>query len=101
MKRILASSCFLVLWQRTSLPPERTLNLSGRWKSFDSGGSHYPEAVSSVLGCRDGMTSKVNPQLANEQISVRLEGLDLNSQYGKLQGALELGHRQRQGIQCY
>jgi hypothetical protein len=32
-----------------------------------------------LLDNATGMTSKVNPQLANEKISVRLEGLDLNT----------------------
>ena len=79
MKRILVSSSILVL-----LAASVAAGKDPEFKMVDGKLSIQAEAITlrqflQYLDAATGMTSKVNPQLANEQISVRLEGLDLNA----------------------
>jgi hypothetical protein len=90
MKRILASSCFLVLLAANVFAAGK----DPEFKVVDGKVSIQADAITlkqflQYWDAATGMTSKVNPQLANEPISVRLEGLDLNSAIRKsFQGKL-------------
>ncbi len=80
MKRILAGSSFLVLLAANVFAAGK----DPEFKMVDGKVSIQAEAITlkqflQYWDAATGMTSKVNPQLANEKISVRLEGLDLNS----------------------
>jgi hypothetical protein len=80
MKRIVAGSGFLVLLAANVFAAGK----DPEFKVVDGKVSIQAEAITlkqflQYWDAATGMTSKVNPQLANEKISVRLEGLDLNS----------------------
>jgi large exoprotein involved in heme utilization and adhesion len=80
MKRILAGSGFLVLLAANVLAAGK----DPEFKVVDGKISIQAEAITlkqflQYWDAATGMTSKVNPQLANEKISVRLDGLDMNS----------------------
>jgi len=80
MKRILAGSCFLVILAAT----EFAAGKDPEFKVVDGKVSIQADGITlkqflQYWDAATGMTSKVNPQLANEPISVRLEGLDLNA----------------------
>jgi hypothetical protein len=80
MKRILASSCFLVLLAANVFAAGK----DPEFHVVDGKVSIQAEAITlkqflQYWDAATGMTSKVNPQLANEKISVRLDGLDFNS----------------------
>jgi hypothetical protein len=90
MKRILAGSSLLVLLAANAFAAGK----DPEFKVVDGKVSIQAEAITlkqflQYWDAATGMTSKVNPQLANEPISVRLEGLDLNSAIRKsFQGKL-------------
>jgi hypothetical protein len=90
MKRILAGSSFLVLLATNVFAAGK----DPEFKVVDGKFSIQAEAITlkqflQYWDAATGMTSKVKPELANEQISVRLEGLDLNSAIRKsFQGKL-------------
>src|SRR3954469_6618046 len=80
MKRILASSSFLVLLAANVFAAGK----DPEFKVVDGKVSIQAEGITlkqflQYWDAATGMTSKVNPQLANEKISVRLEGLDMTS----------------------
>jgi large exoprotein involved in heme utilization and adhesion len=80
MKRILAGSSFLVLLAANVFAAGK----DPEFKVVDGKVSIQAEAITlkqflQYWDAATGMTSKVNPQLANEKISVRLEGLDVNT----------------------
>ena len=80
MKRILAGSSFLVFLAANVFAAGK----DPEFKVVDGKISIQAEAITlkqflQYWDAATGMTSKVNPQLANEKISVRLEGLDMNS----------------------
>ena len=90
MKRILAGSSLLVLLAANAFAAGK----DPEFKVVDGKVSIQAEAITlkqflQYWDAATGMTSKVNPQLANEPISVRLEGIDLNSAIRKsFQGKL-------------
>jgi hypothetical protein len=90
MKRILAGSSLLVLIAANAFAAGK----DPEFKVVDGKVSIQAEAITlkqflQYWDAATGMTSKVNPQLANEPISVRLDGLDLNSAIRKsFQGKL-------------
>jgi hypothetical protein len=80
MKRILAGSGFLVLLAVNVFAAGK----DPEFKVVDGKVSIQAEAITlkqflQYWDAATGMTSKVKPELANEPITVRLEGLDLNS----------------------
>jgi hypothetical protein len=80
MKRILAGSSLLVLLAVNVFAAGK----DPEFKVVDGKFSIQAEAITlkqflQYWDAATGMTSKVNPQLANEKISVRLEGLDMTS----------------------
>ena len=80
MKRIVAGSSFLVLLAANVFAAGK----DPEFKVVDGKVSIQAEAITlkqflQYWDAATGMTSKVNPVLANEKISVRLEGLDLTS----------------------
>jgi len=80
MKRILAGSSFLVFLAVNVFAAGK----DPEFKVVDGKVSIQAEAITlkqflQYWDAATGMTSKVNPQLANEKISVRLEGLDMTS----------------------
>jgi hypothetical protein len=80
MKRILASSSFLVLLAANVFAAGK----DPEFKVVDGEVSIQAEGITlkqflQYWDAATGMTSKVNPVLANEKISVRLENLDLTS----------------------
>jgi|GEM_PF-2156684 len=80
MKRNLASACFLVFLAAHVFAAGK----DPEFKVADGKVSIQAEAITlkqflQYWDAATGMTSKVNPQLANEKISVRLEGLDFNT----------------------
>jgi len=90
MKRILAGSCLLVLLAANAFAAGK----DPEFKMVDGKLSIQAEGITlkqflQYWDAATGMTSKVNPQLANEPISVRLEGLDMNAAIRKsFQGKL-------------
>jgi len=80
MKRILAGSSFLMFVAANVFAAGK----DPEFKVVDGKVSIQAEAITlkqflQYWDAATGMTSKVNPQLANEKISVRLEGLDVTS----------------------
>ena len=80
MKRILVGSSFLMLLAANVFAAGK----DPEFRIVDGKVSIQADAITlkqflQYWDAATGMTSKVNPQLANEKISVRLEGLDLNS----------------------
>jgi len=80
MKRILVCSSLVVLLAVNALSAGK----DPEFKMVDGKLSIQADAITlrqflQYLDAATGMTSKVNPQLANEQISVRLEGMEVNA----------------------
>jgi len=80
MKQILVGSSFLMLLAANVFAAGR----DPEFTMVDGKVSIQADAITlkqflQYWDAATGMTSKVNPQLANEKISVRLEGLDMNA----------------------
>jgi hypothetical protein len=84
MKRILAGSSLLVLTFLVLMPVNLFAAKGPDIQNIDGKVSIQAESVTlsrflHLLDAATGMTSKVAPELANQKITVRLEGLDLNA----------------------
>ena len=80
MKRILVGTCLLMVLAIPSIVAAKDPVI----QMVDGKLSIQAESVTlkqflQALDAATGMTSKVSPQLANEKISVRLSGVDLNT----------------------
>ncbi|HLQ78932.1 MAG TPA: hypothetical protein VK210_16355 [Terriglobia bacterium] len=80
MKHILAASCLLALLSVNGIASEKGPEI----QVIDGKVSIHAESVTlsrflHLLDAATGMTSKVSPEFANQKISVRLDGLDLNT----------------------
>ena len=80
MKRILAGSCLMAMLAAYGIASQKGPEI----QIIDGKVSIHAESVTlsrflHLLDAATGMTSKVSPEFANQKISVRLDGLDLNT----------------------